>query len=125
MFIKPHVKLVYCYFGNGIALGAYGPKEEIEATLNVLYNYKAHDDQARYLSDTFGYVLTNKDQLLRGLANGFVTELQSEKMDEPRAARKGIWELAQVKASEAFEKLEPEPFLSGATPGREYQVWKP
>lgn len=63
------VELVYCYFGNGIALGASGAKGDIEVELNRLYNYGGHNDQIEWLSDTFGYVLTTKQKLERGVVN--------------------------------------------------------
>lgn len=122
MIIPESVKLVYCYFGNGIALGVYGSKDNVDVTLNGLYNYNAHDDQPRYLSDGFGYVLTTKEKLKHGIANMFVTDLKARLLDKPRKARHGIWPEAERKAKEVFDQIKLEPFLEGGSPAKEYEI---
>ncbi len=121
MIIPETVKLVYCYFGNGIALGAYGPKTDIERTLNLLFNYGAHDDdKTRFLSETFGYVLTNKKQVAKGLAAACVTHNVKAKIQESKEARGDVWPQALAQASGLFGAIESEPFLTPTASNREY-----
>jgi hypothetical protein len=123
MTIPESVKLVYCYFGNGIALGVYGSRENIDITLNGLFNYGAHSDsETRYLSDNFGYVLTTKKQLLHGIANMIVTDLTQKKLGEPREARRGIWEQAEAESKVIFDNIKPEQFLTSGSPAVQYEI---
>ncbi len=117
------LRLVYCYFGSGIALGVYGPKDEIDIVLDGLYNYNGHDDdEIQYLSDNFGYVLTTKDQLLRGLANAFCVGKLQQLVHMEKSWRELVWPEAVEMARVAFENIEHEPFLTGASPAREYDL---
>ena len=120
MIIPSTVRLVYCYFGNGIALGAYGPKPDVDQALTLLFNYGAHEDEARYISDTFGYVLTNKKQLIKGIATACVTHNVQAKIQEPKASRKDVWKEALHQAGDVFGKIEAEPFLTAGASTREY-----
>jgi hypothetical protein len=123
MLIPESVRLVYCYFGNGIALGVYGTKENVDIVLDGLYNYEGHNDEAtRYLSDNFGYILTTKDKLLRGLSNAFCTKLIAERVHLHRGARVGVWSEAQAKAAEVFATISHEPFLTGSSPAKIYEM---
>jgi len=76
-------KFVFQYFGQGIALGLGGAKEEVSNSLNLLYNYGSHKDQITWLSDTFGYVLTTKKTLIKGVSN-IVFQDYLKGIDEPR-----------------------------------------
>lgn len=123
MLIPATVRLVYCYFGNGIALGAYGPRGEIDSVLNALYNYKGHSDETnRFLSDSFAYVATDKRRLLYGLTNWLVTQKIAEKVSEPREARRGVWEKSEEEAKAILESIEHETFLTEGPPVKEYSI---
>ncbi len=100
------LKLVFTYFGNGIALGAYGDnKEEVATALDMLYNYNAHEDKVTYLSDTFGYVLTDKDRLTKGIKNIFTADFVKKHAEFPAEKRRALWPASEQEATRRANKV--------------------
>lgn len=71
--ILTRLKLVYTWFGAGIAVGGEGEKADIVQFFDGLYNFGGHDQsETSFLSERFGYVLTTKEAAKRGLAAAYV-----------------------------------------------------
>jgi hypothetical protein len=61
------VKLVIQRYGNGLALGMSGRKEDIERQANILYNYKITNAEPIWMCDNFAYILTSDELLFEGM----------------------------------------------------------
>lgn len=114
--ILSKVSLSQTGFGNGIALGVYGDPEQLTRVLNGLFNYGGHSqDEPTFLSETFGYVLTTKPKLRRGLANAFIVANTQSTLDMPRKerkeARRECWGAALRAADDVLARVKCEPFL--------------
>lgn len=121
------MKLVYQYFGNGIALGIYGNREEITTFGNYLFNHGATKGDTHFLSESFGYVLTDKQTLRRGLANGEVTkdrflanEYGPRGVDLHQAPEPSLWPSCLEIADWKMSQITREDFLEEMTPGSVY-----
>lgn len=105
-------------YGGGIALGSFSEsKASIEHDLNELYNWRGHNDEINWLSDNFGYILTNKYQLTKGIENSFMAAAFREAIFMPRGSeRKKFFEDYRKKskesAAEFVESIPIEIFLN-------------
>ncbi len=104
--------MVYTHFGPGIAFGIYGTKEVIETNLNGLYNYGGHSDKITFLSDSFGYILTTRDKLLKGLQNWAVADVMNIARQYDRNQRKVLFAGARQFGADVFKSIAPENFLA-------------
>lgn len=109
-------KLVYCYWGNGIAVGIYGTKEEVTITANRLYNYKATDSDPIWISDNpeqaFAYVLSDFETLEQGYTDMFITGMTTQgKTEARRRLGHNLKKVCRVKAKARIAEMAREPFL--------------
>jgi len=117
--IAKKVKLIYCYWGEGISIGISGPRDLVEQECNKLYNYKATDSNPMWLNEddnqSFAYVLSDWDRLRKGIADSYITDfLMDERMKKNRF-KGGFMPLALEKADEYISGIESEQFLGNHT----------
>ena len=74
---KKKLRFSFNYYGSGIALGIRGNKEEIQKFGNALYNFGGTKGEVHFMNenkdDGFAYVLSSKEELVKGLENAFFT----------------------------------------------------
>lgn len=108
-------RLVYNYWGAGIALGVYGTRSEVERTCTGLYNINATDSDPIWLNEdpktAFAYVLTSFDRLRKGLADKFIVGFLTNKKTKHLRFKGGFMPMALKKAEERISTILPEQFL--------------
>lgn len=128
--------IIISAYGNGIAVGLNGTREQIERTFNRFFNWGAtgsgelggylHD-----LSDKFSYFLSNEKNMLRALTSETIMRWQdSEIADQYKTPSrhhkknngKKFFEDAQKVARDEYASFKREPFMQyEKTPTHIYQ----
>lgn len=108
-------------YGSMLAIGIQGKPDDIVQAYNGLYNFNAIDGELQYCCDTFAYVLTNEEKLLRGLTAKAHNSLQRKYENKEtgfnlRIVRNGkrispLPTLARMKAERQIESFTRELFL--------------
>jgi len=105
--------------GNKICLGIRGNKEDIIQETNILFNFGAIDNDPIFLTDTFAYIYTDREQLKKGFIAKALYSLQSGKGSK-RVIKSGkrvsnLLKLAEMKATEQLSNIPKEKIQFAAT----------
>jgi len=87
-----HAKIVISAYGNGIAVGLHGTREQIEKNFNRFFNWGATGigelgDYLHDLSDNFSYFLSTETDMLRAMTYETMTKWQDSPVSELYKAR--------------------------------------
>lgn len=110
------IKIYTQRYGSGVAIGMSGDKEEIERYSNFFYNFKVTNSDPIWMSDSFAYILTTEDVLLKGMTQKALVSLLGTKFGK-RNIYKGkrvsmIPMLAIEKAKRQISNFIEETFLN-------------
>lgn len=104
-------KLVFTYWGAGIALGIYGTKAEVSRTAAALYNNNATDSEPIWLNDdaknAFAYVLTDWPRLKKGYTDLFIVA----NLPKRAKLKRNLKKVSAMEADQRLESIVAEPFL--------------
>jgi hypothetical protein len=84
--------IIISHYGNGIAVGLNGTREEIERTFNRFFNWGATGvgelgNYLHELSDNFSYFLSTEADMLRAMTYETMTRWQDSPVSEQYKAR--------------------------------------
>ena len=128
--------IVISAYGNGIAVGLNGTREQIERTFNRFFNWGATGigelgDYLHDLSDNFSYFLSTEADMLRAMSYETMTKWQDSPVSEQYKARPRHYKKpngskfrrdAEQAARAEFESFSRESFMLFAkTPTHIYQ----
>ena len=108
-------KQVYQYWGEGLALGISGTRDEVERTCNCMYNFNITNSEPIWMNDnseaSFAYVLTDWKRLRKGLADKFITGFLTNRKMKAKRFKRGFMPLALIKADNKLSEIMSEQFL--------------
>lgn len=128
---QKNANLVISNYGNGIAVGIQGSKEQIEIQFNRFFNLggaangctsnycsndkNVGDDYLHEMSDSFAYFLSTEEAMLDALTNEKIVNLNSKPNPEFKGRKGGVLSEIKMQAKEEYDKIERENFMQYKT----------
>ena len=103
--------LIMQAYGNGIALGISGNQSQINYVANFLYNWKATEGEAIFMSDNFAFVLSDEKRLLNAFFHATMNHYAKKLGNKFEGKKDGFKKLALLRAKNRFDEIERETFI--------------
>lgn len=123
--------LVISRYGNGIAVGIQGNKDQIEMQFNRFFNLggaangctsnycsndkNVGDDYLHEMSDTFSYFLSTEEAMVDALTNELIVKLNSQSNPTLKGKKGGVLAELKAQAQEQYDQIEKENFMQYKT----------